>query len=282
MLYHILIAAGLVIFLLNLILNLRSLKKPRRDSKVPEPAPLISILIPARDEEANIETCLKSLQKQDYPNYEILVLDDNSADSTPDIVAGMATADRRIRLIPGEPLPEDWAGKRGAGVDSFPTFTQLTFRRGLVSGARFGPDGHSVVYSASWDSAPLRVYTTDPGSPRATTAALHEAHLLAVSEANELAVLLKPTLGLLYSNGTLARAPLGAGAPREVLAGVQQGDWSRDGELAVVRMSAGHSRLEFPIGKMRYETSGWLSSPRVSPQGDVIAFIEQAGGLTAH
>jgi hypothetical protein len=39
-------------------------------------------------------------------------------------------------------------------------------------------------------------------------------------------------------------------------------------------MSAGHSRLEFPIGKMRYETSGWLSSPRVSPQGDAIAFIE--------
>ncbi len=169
-----------------------------------------------------------------------------------------------------------WIGKTTArpGVGTLPTFTKLTFRRGLVSAARFGPNGRSVVYSASWDSAPLRVYTTDPASAQASTAALHEGHLLGVSSSNELAVMLKPALGLLYSVGILARAPVGLGAPRPVLEGVQQADWSKDGDLAVVRTSLGHARLEFPIGQVRYETSGWLSAPRLSPKGDAIAFIE--------
>jgi chlorobactene glucosyltransferase len=111
MLYQEVIAAVLAIFLLNLVLNLRSLKVPASNSKVPRPAPLISVLVPARDEEANIRACLESLQKQDYPNFEVLVLDDNSADNTAGIVNEMASRDSRIRLFRGEPLPEDWAGK---------------------------------------------------------------------------------------------------------------------------------------------------------------------------
>ncbi len=82
MLYQIVIAALLVVFAINLILNLRSLRRPDSSSRIPKPAPLVSVLIPARNEEENIETCLKSLQKQDYPNFEILVLDDNSKDRT--------------------------------------------------------------------------------------------------------------------------------------------------------------------------------------------------------
>jgi len=111
MLYQGIVIAGLVIFLLNLTLNLRSLKTPRADDKIPEPAPLISVLIPARDEEANIAACLKSLQKQDYPNFEILVLDDNSSDNTSAIVEQMAAQDGRIQLLKGAPLPQGWAGK---------------------------------------------------------------------------------------------------------------------------------------------------------------------------
>ena len=111
MLYPVAIAIGLVIFLINLILNLRSLKKPHRDSKVPEPAPLVSVLVPARNEELNIEACLTSLQKQDYPNFEILVLDDNSSDNTASIVSQIAARDNRIQLIKGASLPQGWAGK---------------------------------------------------------------------------------------------------------------------------------------------------------------------------
>ena len=97
--------------MLNLILNLRSLKTPRPESKIPKTPPLISVLIPARDEEANIRTCLESLQKQDYPNFEILVLDDNSSDNTAKIVEQIAATDDRIQLLRGKPLPKDWAGK---------------------------------------------------------------------------------------------------------------------------------------------------------------------------
>ena len=111
MLPQIIIAAGLVGFVLNLILNLRRLKTPYSDAKIPKPAPFVSVLIPARDEEANIEACLKSLQKQDYPIFEILVLDDNSSDNTADVVQRIAAKDNRIQLIKGEPLAEGWAGK---------------------------------------------------------------------------------------------------------------------------------------------------------------------------
>ena len=101
----------MIVFASNLILNLRSLRRPDSNSKIPEPAPLVSVLIPARNEEENIETCLKSLQKQDYPNFEILVLDDNSTDRTAELVGRMAAKDDRIRLIKGATLPEGWAGK---------------------------------------------------------------------------------------------------------------------------------------------------------------------------
>ncbi len=111
MLYQLIIAGFLLGFLVNLILNLRSLRVPLSSSKVPEPAPLVSVLIPARDEEANIASCLESLQQQDYPNFEILVLDDNSSDDTSAIVRRIASGDNRIRLIKGKPLPEGWVGK---------------------------------------------------------------------------------------------------------------------------------------------------------------------------
>jgi len=111
MLYQLIIAGGLVLFMINLFLNLRALKRPRPDSRPPVPAPLISVMVPARDEEDNIETCLRSLQAQDYPNFEILVIDDHSSDNTAAIVKRMAAQDSRIRFFQSEPLPEGWAGK---------------------------------------------------------------------------------------------------------------------------------------------------------------------------
>lgn len=78
---------------------------------VPDPAPLISVLIPARDEEENIEACLNTLQQQDYPNFEVLVLDDSSVDKTAKLVNQIAQNDNRIKLIRGEQLPPGWAGK---------------------------------------------------------------------------------------------------------------------------------------------------------------------------
>ncbi len=75
--------------------------------------------------------------------------------------------------------------------------------------------------------------------------------------------------------GTLASAPLAGGAPREVLENVQWADWSPDGStLAVVRDVGGRNRLEYPVGKVLYETGGWISHPRISPKGDMVAFLD--------
>lgn len=111
MLYQQIVCIVLAAILFNLLLNLRALRKPKSNIDLPEPAPLISILIPARNEEANIGVCLDSLRQQDYPNFEILVLDDSSTDGTGDIVAGIAAEDPRVKLLQGKPLPEGWAGK---------------------------------------------------------------------------------------------------------------------------------------------------------------------------
>jgi len=111
MMYQSVIAVLMVVFAINLVLNLRSLKRPDPNSRIAKPEPLISVLIPARNEEQNIQTCLKSIQKQDYPNFEVVVLDDNSADRTYQIVKRIAAKDKRIRFMKGESLPPGWAGK---------------------------------------------------------------------------------------------------------------------------------------------------------------------------
>jgi chlorobactene glucosyltransferase len=73
--------------------------------------PLVSVLVPARNEAKNIERCLRSLENQSYRNYEILVIDDNSCDETWQILTRLAGENPRIRIYRGAPLPEDWYGK---------------------------------------------------------------------------------------------------------------------------------------------------------------------------
>ena len=157
-----------------------------------------------------------------------------------------------------------------------PTYRQLTFRRGSIRSARFAPDGQTILYSAAWQGSPVDVFTARPEAPEARSMGLTRTQLVSVSSASEMAVLLNSkAIGTWVNMGTLARAPLVGGAPREVLEQVQWADWSADGtNLAVVRDLGGRNRLEFPIGKPLYETGGWIGHPRVSPKGDQIAFID--------
>jgi chlorobactene glucosyltransferase len=74
-------------------------------------APLISACIPARNEERNIRACVEAMLAQDYPTFEVIVLDDHSTDATPSILADIASRDPRLRRISGADLPEGWAGK---------------------------------------------------------------------------------------------------------------------------------------------------------------------------
>ena len=169
-------------------------------------------------------------------------------------------------------------GKRDglATAISPPTYQQLTFRGGTIRLARFAPDGRTIIYGAAWDGNPVELFTSRPESPESRPFGLAGADVLSISATGEMAVLLKSQNVAPYINeGTLGRVPLGGGAPREVLEHVQWADWSPDGSnLAIVREVAGQSRLEYPIGKVLYQTGGWLSHPRISPQGDAIAFIE--------
>ena len=77
----------------------------------PTAAPLISICIPARNEENNIRNSVESALGQDYPNIEVIVLDDRSTDSTLTQLAGIAARDSRLIPINGTNLPAGWAGK---------------------------------------------------------------------------------------------------------------------------------------------------------------------------
>jgi eukaryotic-like serine/threonine-protein kinase len=169
---------------------------------------------------------------------------------------------------------------RKTGATSQPTFQRLTFQRGTIYTARFGPDGQTVYYSASWEGAPSRVFSLRPGTPESSALAIPSASLLGISSGGELAILLEPRIAAsgFVLGGTLSRAPLSGGTPKEVLQDVTQADWAPGGsELAVVHHVGGKDRLEFPIGKVLYETAGWIQDPRFSSDGKRIAFIDHPG-----
>ncbi len=76
--------------------------------------PLVSVLIPARDEQANIEACVRSLLAQTYAPFELLVLDDASTDGTAEVLARLAAESPGLQVLSGAPLPEGWLGKNWA------------------------------------------------------------------------------------------------------------------------------------------------------------------------
>ncbi|MBN1350931.1 glycosyltransferase [candidate division KSB1 bacterium] len=77
-------------------------------------SPEVSVLIPARNEERNIGACLTGMLAQDYPEFEVIVLNDQSQDRTESIVREVMTRDRRIKFIQGQELPTGWTGKSWA------------------------------------------------------------------------------------------------------------------------------------------------------------------------
>lgn len=167
---------------------------------------------------------------------------------------------------------------RSGAPASAPAYHLLTYRRGSIRMARFAPDGQTIVYSAAWEGRPVEVFTTRVGTPEARPVGVAGAEILGISSTGETALLLhsQQTKSQVFS-GTLARMPLVGGAPREVLENVQWADWSPDGtQLAVVRDVGGRNRLEYPVGKVLYETGGWISHPRISRRGDMIAFLDHS------
>jgi Tol biopolymer transport system component len=158
--------------------------------------------------------------------------------------------------------------------NTLPSFERLTYRRGDISGARFSPDGQTVVFSAQWSNEPTAIFSMRPGSRESRHLDLPEGRIVSISSSGEMAILLGAAASL--SAGTLARMALSGGAPREILEDVNDADWSPDGtNLAVSHTVGGRHRIEYPIGTVLNESDGRPPMPvRVSPKGDQIAFFE--------
>jgi eukaryotic-like serine/threonine-protein kinase len=179
-------------------------------------------------------------------------------------------------IVLGAALGAFLAHKYGGASNHALRFHRVTYERGSVLSARFSADGNSVVYDAAWEGKPPQLFSTPSTGPEPRALDLENAHLFGVSRRGEAVVGLGGRVGshLMVIGATLARSPLGGGAPREILQNVMAAEWAPDGTMAVAHYEGGRMRLEYPIGKALYETSGWISDVRFSPAGDKIAFLD--------
>jgi hypothetical protein len=169
----------------------------------------------------------------------------------------------------------------GRGVRSAPPprFQRVTFRAGTPFTARFAPDGQTIVYGAAWEGQPYHLFSTLPGSAESRPLGLPPALVTSISKRGEMAIVLGPAGPNLL--GTLARVPLAGGAPRPVLEGVRNASWAPDDEMLAVSMTGGvlREKIEYPVGKVVYQTTGFIYDMRLSPDGNYIA-IEETRPLT--
>jgi chlorobactene glucosyltransferase len=101
------------VVLVILLSNLRLLRRSRKHTP-PGELPQVSILVPARNEENNIRRCVESLLAQDYPYFDVLVLDDQSSDGTLRILREMAGVSPRLKILEGNPGTDAQSGKNWA------------------------------------------------------------------------------------------------------------------------------------------------------------------------
>jgi chlorobactene glucosyltransferase len=131
---------------------------------IPSPCPFVSILIPARNEEEILERCVSSALAQDYPNFEVVVCDDDSTDATPRILERLARNDSRLRVVTRRgPPPAGWVGKNFA----------LASASRAASGEWFlGVDADCVLSAGALRAAILRAELPKDGVRRSLVSAL--------------------------------------------------------------------------------------------------------------
>jgi eukaryotic-like serine/threonine-protein kinase len=152
-----------------------------------------------------------------------------------------------------------------------PRYSRLTFRRGLVTDARFVPGGRSIVYSALFGSGRPQILTVTAGQPESRVLG-DNLFLFALSSTGELAVAI-PSASLLAAP-TLGRMALVASTPRAVVDGISRADWAPDGtHLAIVIDDQTAQRIEYPIGQVLAKVTGEIGAVRVSPDGKLVAFV---------
>jgi eukaryotic-like serine/threonine-protein kinase len=156
-------------------------------------------------------------------------------------------------------------------------YQQITFRTGHIGHARFAPDG-TIVYDAVWEDGKQQLFLARTDDNGTLPLGITDANLLAVSKNSELAIRLNTVnMGGYARMGTLARLPLSGGTPREVLENVGDADWSSDGDKMAVTVfvpQTRHWRLEYPIGKILFDSIKWISTPKISPDGKWVAIAD--------
>lgn len=156
-----------------------------------------------------------------------------------------------------------------------PEVRELTSRNGTVRAARFAPDGQTVVYGAAWDGAPLKLFQRRLDGRDSVPLELPDGDVLAISTKGELAISLGRNFRNWLNTGLLAKAALLGGSFRRIVDGVSWADWHPIGaDLLIVRRVADEDRIEYPIGKVLYRSSGFVSYPRFSSDGKRVAFLD--------
>lgn len=112
--YHLVSMSVLLSWVVLLITNVRLMPRLKKEPRYLANHPKVSVLVPARNESRNIDRCVRSLVSQDYPNFEVIVLDDRSEDGTADVVRALGLNEANGGLVCGAPLPVGWVGKNWA------------------------------------------------------------------------------------------------------------------------------------------------------------------------
>jgi Tol biopolymer transport system component len=157
-----------------------------------------------------------------------------------------------------------------------PIFRQLTQGTGVVHSARFTTDGATVIYGAAFDGRPLGLFSMRTDGFDARPIDVPSADIAGISRDSRMALLLgRHYRGSWLRTGTLAQVALTGGAPRELLDDVFDADISPDGnQFAVVIADGENQVLQYPIGKEIFRSHGWISQPRIAPDGRRVAFVD--------
>jgi len=230
-----------------------------------------------------VRHCMEKQPSQRFQSAHDIAFDLEMLSGISASAATASSAARKSRLVPVlaaaivllAGIGAAYAWLRPAPEALHPKLHRITFRRGTMWNARFTPDGN-LIYGAAWEGRSVEVFAAQSSNTEARPLNMPTTDILAVSPSGELAVSTSRHASEGFeSTGMLARSPQGGGAPRDVEDGVEYADWSPDGSsLAVIRRVGGKERLEYPLGKVLYETAAWASHLRIAPDGKSIAFID--------